>query len=88
LGEQVVSFAYPYGDYNQAVYDCVRSTFALAFTVEEGLNDVNTDPHLLRRGMPKPDDYWGDLAWHVGLGWKGRLYTHAIRAKDHISGHR
>jgi peptidoglycan/xylan/chitin deacetylase (PgdA/CDA1 family) len=52
LGSRVVSFAYPYGFHNQAVDDCVRSAFDLAFLAHEnaeGLNHLLTDAYLLRR---------------------------------------
>ena len=59
LGARVVSFAYPYGFHNQRVDDCVRSVFDLAFIADdddEGLNDLQTDPHLLLRTMVQSDD--------------------------------
>ena len=49
IGSHVVSFAYPYGFHNQAVDDCVRSAFDLAFIADdwdEGMNHLQTDPHL------------------------------------------
>jgi glycosyltransferase involved in cell wall biosynthesis/peptidoglycan/xylan/chitin deacetylase (PgdA/CDA1 family) len=59
LGSRVISFAYPYGFHNQAVDDCVRGAFDLAFIADdwdEGLNDLQTDPHLLRRTMVQTKD--------------------------------
>ncbi len=59
LGSKVVSFAYPYGFHNQAVDDCVRKAFDLAFIADdhdEGLDHLQTDPHLLLRTMVQPDD--------------------------------
>jgi glycosyltransferase involved in cell wall biosynthesis/peptidoglycan/xylan/chitin deacetylase (PgdA/CDA1 family) len=59
LGSRVVSFAYPYGFHNQAVNDCVRGAFELAFIADdnnEGLNDLQTDPHLLLRTMVQSRD--------------------------------
>lgn len=64
LGERVVSFAYPYGFHNQAVDDCVRGAFDLAFIADdddEGLNHLQTDPHLLLRTMVQTNDSWLDL---------------------------
>ncbi|MGO8818842.1 MAG: glycosyltransferase [Terriglobia bacterium] len=52
LGASVISFAYPHGLQNQAVYDRVRRAYDLAFIVDgknEGLNHLQTDPHLLSR---------------------------------------
>ena len=59
IGSPVVSFAYPYGFHNQAVDDCVRGAYDLAFIADdwdEGLNDLQSDPHLLRRTMVQTDD--------------------------------
>jgi peptidoglycan/xylan/chitin deacetylase (PgdA/CDA1 family) len=64
VGSPVVSFAYPYGFYNQAVVDCVRRAFDLAFIANdnnEGLNHLLTDPHLLLRTMVQTNDSWLDL---------------------------
>ena len=49
LGHSPASFAYPYGDSNDAVLDLVRKEFDIAFSVEEGLNYLSSDPHWLRR---------------------------------------
>jgi peptidoglycan/xylan/chitin deacetylase (PgdA/CDA1 family)/glycosyltransferase involved in cell wall biosynthesis len=59
LGSRVVSFAYPYGFYNQGALDCVQGAFDLAFIADdlnEGLNHLLTDPHLLRRTMVQTND--------------------------------
>ena len=59
LGAKVVSFAYPYGFHNQAVDDCVRGAFDLAFIADdrnEGMNHLQTDPHLLLRTMIQSND--------------------------------
>jgi len=70
LGSPVVSFAYPYGEFSQAVSEAVRAEFDLAFTAERGLNYLRTDPHLLRRINIRPTDslidiesytHWGEL---------------------------
>lgn len=68
LGAPVRSFAYPDGRYNQAVRDRTGSAFDLAFTCEEGVNDLESDPLLLRRTMVQPDDSLLDLALRVRLG--------------------
>ena len=49
LGSPVESFAYPFGYYNDAVRDAVRRHFAIALTTDEGINDLRSDPHLMRR---------------------------------------
>jgi peptidoglycan/xylan/chitin deacetylase (PgdA/CDA1 family) len=59
LGARVVSFAYPYGFHNQAVDDCVRRAFELAFIADdnnEGMNHLLTEPHLLLRTMVQTND--------------------------------
>ncbi|MGA9588182.1 MAG: glycosyltransferase [Terracidiphilus sp.] len=56
LGYPPVSFAYPYGEYSEAVCDLVRREFDIAFSVEEGLNYLSGDPHLLRRAYVGPND--------------------------------
>jgi peptidoglycan/xylan/chitin deacetylase (PgdA/CDA1 family) len=59
LGSRVISFAYPYGHYNQDVLDCVRVAFDLAFIEDykmKGLNDLSTAPHLLERISVQSED--------------------------------
>lgn len=71
LGARVVSFAYPYGFHNQAVDDCVRGAFDLAFIaddVNEGLNYLATDPHQLLRTMVQSNDSWLDLECRARWG--------------------
>jgi peptidoglycan/xylan/chitin deacetylase (PgdA/CDA1 family) len=55
LNSGVTSFAYPYGSYNNAVRDLARGEFDLAFTAEEGLINLRSDPHLLQRVVVYPD---------------------------------
>lgn len=69
LGTRIVSFAYSYGHNNETVRDSVRRTFDLAFTCEEGLNDLRSDPLLLRRTMVQSNDSWLDLESRVHWGW-------------------
>lgn len=69
VGSRIVSFAYPYGPYNECVVDHVRSSFDLAFTCDQGLNYLQTDPVLLRRSMIHPGDLLIDFACRVRLGW-------------------
>ncbi len=68
LGRPVVSFAYPYGNVNQAASDYVRSQFDMAFSTEIGINFLRTDPHLLRRLHISPDDSLADI----------ESYTHTV----------
>lgn len=73
LGQAPISFAYPYGDCNGAVREAVGEEFQLAFSVEEGLNDASTDPHLLRRSYIGPTDSMAEFALCVRRGGMGRL---------------
>jgi peptidoglycan/xylan/chitin deacetylase (PgdA/CDA1 family)/glycosyltransferase involved in cell wall biosynthesis len=71
LGAKVVSFAYPYGFHNQAVDDCVRKAFDLAFIADdrnEGLDHLQTDPHLLLRTMVQPNDSLLALRFRASWG--------------------
>jgi glycosyltransferase involved in cell wall biosynthesis/peptidoglycan/xylan/chitin deacetylase (PgdA/CDA1 family) len=69
LGEFPRSFAYPFGDYNDAVRGLVEKTFDLAFTDDGGVNGLGTPPHLLRRTTVLPGDLLLDLALRVKFGW-------------------
>jgi peptidoglycan/xylan/chitin deacetylase (PgdA/CDA1 family) len=54
LDRRIASFAYPYGQHNEAVRVAVARWFAVAFTCEEGLNSPSIDPLRLRRAMVQP----------------------------------
>jgi peptidoglycan/xylan/chitin deacetylase (PgdA/CDA1 family) len=73
LGSPVITFAYPYGDFNHSVYSVVRKHFAMAFTVQEGMNSIESDPHLLCRAYIGPSDSLIEFAIKVrrgcGLKW-------------------
>ena len=64
-----VSFAYPFGCYDDRVRRCVEGIFPLAFTCDEGLNHLRTDPLLLRRTMVQPGDTLLDIELRVAFGW-------------------
>jgi peptidoglycan/xylan/chitin deacetylase (PgdA/CDA1 family) len=50
FGTAIEHFAYPYGDYNQAVVDLVREAgFKTAVTMDRGVNQGNMDPFRLKR---------------------------------------
>ena len=71
LGSRVASFSYPYGFQNQAVQECVRGAFDLALLADDGtksLNDLLTNPYLLRRTMVQPDDGLADLECRLRWG--------------------
>ena len=84
-GVRAVSFAYPYGEYNESVRNATTTCFSMAFTCEEGLNDLGTDPHTLRRTMVQPGDSILDFICRIKLGrnpiaawreaWQSRLLS-------------
>ena len=50
FGQAIEHFAYPFGDYNEAVVELVREAgFKTAVTMDRGVNDRNTDPFRLKR---------------------------------------
>ena len=82
LGAPVTSFAYPFGSYNQAVYECARGAFSLTFRADEqtpGINYLCTGPYNLQRTTVHPSDSLADLECRVRWGhspiheWRGRL---------------
>ena len=87
LGHRVASFAYPHGAYNDAVQSCVRKIFDLAFTTDEGMNGLHSDPYALRRTMVRPGDTSLDLALRGRLGWSPlqRVRAHA-RVRTRVRG--
>ena len=68
LGQRPVSFAYPYGEYDEKVMQLVQRTYGIAFTVQEGLNDLGTGLHLQRRSMVLPHDSPLDLEYRLRFG--------------------
>jgi peptidoglycan/xylan/chitin deacetylase (PgdA/CDA1 family) len=81
LGHPIVSFVYPYGDYNDAVRDLVRNEFDLAFSVQEGLNYLSSDRHLLRRAYIGPTDLMIDFAASVRRGGIRRIRDWRMKLK-------
>jgi glycosyltransferase involved in cell wall biosynthesis/peptidoglycan/xylan/chitin deacetylase (PgdA/CDA1 family) len=69
LGERVVTFAYPYGFYDDTVRREVERHFDLAFTTDRGVNTLSTDLHALRRTMVQPSDSLLDLECRLLFGW-------------------
>ncbi|MGZ7090380.1 MAG: polysaccharide deacetylase family protein, partial [Candidatus Angelobacter sp.] len=54
VGEPIVSFAYPYGYYDDSVLRCAKEVFPVAFTCDAGLNDLRTDLSRLKRAEIEP----------------------------------
>jgi peptidoglycan/xylan/chitin deacetylase (PgdA/CDA1 family) len=79
LGYPPVSFAYPYGEYNDAVCELVRGNFDMAFSVEEGLNYLSGDLHLLRRAYVGAGDSLIEFALSVRRGGIRRLRDWRIK---------
>ena len=69
LGKPPVAFAYPYGRCNERVAERARRVYDLAFTCDEGINDLRTDPGRLRRSMVQPRDLWPGFCFRARLGW-------------------
>lgn len=67
-GFMSISFAYPYGNFDDRVRESVNEIFQLAFTCEEGLNDLGTDPLLLKRTMVQPGDTLLDIEFRAAFG--------------------
>jgi len=50
FGQPIEHFAYPFGDYDDAVVEMVREAgFKTACTMDRGVNDRTTKPHRLKR---------------------------------------
>lgn len=79
-GLRPVAFAYPYGYFNNRVRMAVGENYQIAFTCEEGLNDLRTDPLLLRRTMVLPGDHFWDLELRARFG-RNFLNDFAARVK-------
>ena len=63
-----MSFAYPFGGFNDQVRDAVDGVFSLALTCEEGINNLRTDRLLLKRTIVGPRDTLTDLELKLALG--------------------
>jgi len=69
------AFAYPFGQWNQEVADAVRDAgYEVAFTVDRGAVEADSDPHALPRFAVHADDTGHKL--HLKLAtaaWRERL---------------
>ena len=86
IGSDVISFAYPFGENDDDVRSAVREHYDLGFSIEEGINYLQTDPYRLRRTYIGPEHSiiefallvrWGDLSrinqWRAKLQVRTRL---------------
>lgn len=79
------AFAYPYGSFDDQIRKLVYGVFPLAFTCEEGLNDIRTDRLLLRRTMVQPGDNVLDIELRASLGWSPLNYVRSrLRLRSRI----
>lgn len=69
LGISPVSFAYPFGFHDERVRASVEREFKIAFTCDEGVNDLRTDRLSLRRTMVQPGDTRLDIELRAAMGW-------------------
>ncbi len=81
---EVVSFAYPYGRYSDAVREAVEERFPIAFGVLEGMNTLRTDLSCLRRTMVKPTESLFEFGLRVRWG-SNPLERLAVRTKRAIT---
>jgi peptidoglycan/xylan/chitin deacetylase (PgdA/CDA1 family)/GT2 family glycosyltransferase len=81
LQTPITSFAYPYGSIDKGAYEVSGKVYDLAFTTDEGVNTLGTDPHLLLRAMLLPADSRLTLWWrsHMGFDPVARLALHVRR---------
>jgi hypothetical protein len=86
-GMRPVSFAYPKGLYDKDVRSAVGSNFRIAFTTDEGLNDLRTDLLLMQRTMVRPGDMLLDIVLRARFGWSAawELRTY-LRLRSRIRG--
>jgi peptidoglycan/xylan/chitin deacetylase (PgdA/CDA1 family) len=68
-GLSPISFAYPYGIVDGRTRAVVAKSYEIAFTCDEGLNDIHTDLMLMRRTRVSSRDTLIDIALRARLGW-------------------
>lgn len=69
LARRIISFAYPFGAYNESVRGVVSKSFELAFTSNRGVNKKLTDRYQLRRTAPYRTDADLEMWFRVHIGW-------------------
>lgn len=85
LGQQISSFAYPFGYYSSRVRQFVRAAgYASACAVKGTLSSLHDDPYALARLAIKPDTRAHDLVTALTAG-RGPLVASPIkRARAHL----
>jgi peptidoglycan/xylan/chitin deacetylase (PgdA/CDA1 family) len=84
-GARISSFAYPYGMYNEEVRRCVKSAFDLAFTCEDGMSRLASDPFLIPRIEIRPSWFTMNFALQVKLGYDPvRRLRHRVALRSRI----
>ena len=79
LGQQVSSFAYPYGYYSARVRQIVRAAgYASACAIKRTMSSLRDDPYALARLAIKPDTDVHDLAAALLTG-RGRLVASPVK---------
>lgn len=79
LGQQVSSFAYPYGYYSARVRQTVRASgYASACAIKLAMSSLHDDPYALTRLAITPDTSVHDLAAALGTG-RGPLVASAVK---------
>jgi peptidoglycan/xylan/chitin deacetylase (PgdA/CDA1 family) len=68
-GLNPISFAYPYGIVDDRIRAIIAKHFEIAFTCDEGLNDIHSDLMLMRRTNVQSCDTPIDIALRARLGW-------------------
>lgn len=81
IGSPVKCFAYPYGDHDKRVRECAAAHFEVAFTTEQKINHLSSDPHRLGRISFLPSDGAFGMWCRLHLGWSPlhRLLAHMRR---------
>jgi peptidoglycan/xylan/chitin deacetylase (PgdA/CDA1 family) len=85
LGQQVSSFAYPFGYYSARVRQIVRAAdYASACAVKGALSSLHDDPYALARLAITPDTGVHDLAAVLTTGHGPLVASHVKRARAHL----
>ena len=68
-GLSPVSFSYPFGSYDDHIKSVVAKSFKIAFSIDQGLNDLRTDLLSMRRTTVQPSDTLFDIFLRSRFGW-------------------